>query len=133
VLIFLFLLLLFRKLIEIVSFLLVVAFFPFLTHYLYNSEVASSSNIDNILIQSQNEAGIRYYFSPFFESFIEVGFFIYFYPSIIEGVGEESGKSIFSSILALVMHHVIVVADRMKVNKSALTNAAHPCAVFQPD
>lgn len=96
-----------------------------------DGQVSCSCDITNVLVQFEHKTAISDDLPSLLEGFIKIGLLFKFYSSVIECVGVECGEPVLAAVFALVMHHVIVVADRMDVDKGALADAAHPCAVLQ--
>ena len=81
----------------------------FLTHYLEDGEEARSGNIDDVLVEFEHEAAISNNLPSLFEALIEIGLLLQFDAPVIQSIGVKSGEPIFSPVLTLVVHDVIVV------------------------
>jgi hypothetical protein len=126
------LLLLFGELLpKFIAFFFGISLVAFLVDDAEDGQVSCSGDIDDILVQLEDEAAIGDDLPSLLEGFIEIGLLLQFYSPVGQSTGVEGGKSILSAVLALVMHHVIIIADWMNIHKSTLTDTAHSCAVLQ--
>lgn len=102
-----------------------------LIHNSQNSQEASSSNIPNIVVQSKYKTAVIDNLLPFLIRFIEFCFTIQFNPSVVESIRIQVGEPVFSTILAFIMHDIIVIAYGMDINEGTLAYTAYSRAILQ--
>ncbi len=104
---------------------------PLLVHYAQNGEEARSSHVDHILVEFEDEAAVGDDLAPFLEGLVEVGLLLQLDASVVEGVGVEGGEAVVPAVLPLVVHDVVVVADRVQFHEGTLPDATHPRPVLR--
>ena len=117
---------------ELVALLAVVVLALLLVHDAEDGEVAGGGDVADVLVELEDEAAIGDDLAPLLEGLVEVGLLLQLDAAVVQRVRVERGEAVLPPVLALVVHHVVVVADRMHVHEGALADAAHPRSVLQP-
>lgn len=102
-----------------------------LVHDPEDGEEAGGCDIADVLIEFEHEAAVGDDLPALLEGLVEIGLLLELDAAVVQRVGVEHGEPVLPPVLALVVHHVVVVADGMDVDEGALADAAHPRPVLQ--
>jgi hypothetical protein len=108
-----------------------LALTAFLVHDPENGEEAGSGDVDDVLVEFEDEAAVGDDLPSLLEGLVEVGLLLQLDPPVVQRVRVQRREAVLPAVLAFVVHHVVVVADRMHVYERALTNPANPRPVLK--
>lgn len=98
-----------------------------------NRQKPCGGHVNHILRKFEDEAAVDDDLAALAEVLVEVGLLVELDASAVEGAGVQHCEAVLLAVFALVVHHVVVVADGVQVHEGALADAAHARAVVEAD